>query len=404
MFKNPPVKLSWLVLIALAALLAACAPAASPSPTAAPKPTEAPKPAAPAAPVAPTASPAPAAAPTASPAAAPAAAPAASPALATKAAGASFYEGKTLRFIVGLAAGGGYDTYTRAMARYFGKYLPGNPTIVVENMVGAGGLQAANYVYKVAPQDGTVIHSFVGGLSMSELIGQSGIEFESSKFQWLGAPTLDTPVCVVRKETGLRSLLEARGRPNPIILGGVAPGGATDDQPKVLRAALNLNLKIVSGYGGTSQIRLGIDRGELDGACYSWESWKATSSDRFAAGDLVVIGQAGDKPLPDLPNVPFLLDAAQGDEAPQLFQQGIIARSKIERAYLVGPGVPRERVDLIREAFMKTLQDPDFLADAKKANLDVNPVSAEEVTQRIQGMFALPESLKARLRAILSAE
>jgi tripartite-type tricarboxylate transporter receptor subunit TctC len=435
-------RLSWLARACVAAglLAAACAPAA-PSPTAAPaKPTEAPKPAlskaegpaATAAPAKPTEAPAakPAEAkpalskaegPAASPAAKPAEAkPAASPAAKTDAKPAlskaegpaakvdakaieDFYRGKTIRMIVGLAAGGGYDTYTRAMAKYFGKYVPGNPTVIVENMVGASGLVAANHTYKVAPQDGTVIHNFVGGLSLQELLKAPGIEFESTKFQWLGVPTPDSFVCVVTRQAGIKDLREARTRATPLNIGGIGPGGSTDDTPKLVRAATGAKLKVITGYAGTSQIRLAMDRGEVDGACYAWESIKATSSEQVQKGDYVVIGQAPEEPLKDLPNVPRFLDQAENEEGKQLIMNGVVARSRMERPYLVGPGVPMERVLALRDAFMKTLADPGFLEDAQKARLDVAPITGEEVEKRVRDIFAMPDALKNKFKEILTA-
>jgi len=359
--------------VLLGLIVAGCAPARSAAPAATAQP------AAPAA---------------QAPAQAPAAQPAARP----------FYEGKTIRFNVGLAAGGGYDTYTRTIARHFGKYVPGNPGTVVENMVGASGLLAANNVYRIAPQDGTVIHNYVGGLTTQELLKAPGIEFESTRWQWLGVPTPDTFVCVVRKETGLTSLLDARGRARELIIGGIAPGGSTDDVPKILRAALDLNLKVISGYDGTSKVRLAMEGGEVDGACYAWESWKATSADRIAAGDFVVVGQAAEKPLPDLPSVPLFLDMASNEESRQLILNGVVARSRMERPYLVGPGVPADRVQVLREAFAQTLRDPEFLEEAKKAKLDIDLVPPEEVERRVRDLFALPEPVKARFRTILTSD
>src|SRR5581483_5240160 len=227
---------------------------------------------------------------------------------------------------------------------------------------------------------------------------------ESTRWQWLGVPTPDNFVCVVRKDAGITNLLDARGRAKELIIGGIAPGGSTDDVPKLLRAALDLNLKVISGYDGTSKVRLAIDSGEVDGACYAWESWKATSSDRIASGDLVVVGQAPEKPLPDLPNVPLFLDMAPNEEARQLILNGIVGRSRMERPYLVGPGVPQDRVRVLREAFVQTLKDPAFLEEAAKAKLDVDLVPAEDVERRVRELFALPDPVKARFRTILTAD
>lgn len=315
-----------------------------------------------------------------------------------------FYAGKTVRLIVGVAAGGGYDTYARAIARHLGRFLPGTPSVIVENMEGAGGLIAANHVYKVAPQDGTVVHSFIGGLAVQELLGQRQTEFQASNFQWLGAPTPDTFACVVKREAGISSFAEWKASGKQLVFGGIAPGGSVDDVAKVVRAAYGLPMKIVSGYSGTSKVRLAMDAGEVDGVCYSYESWKATSAEQIASGAYRVLGIAAEKRLEDLPQVPTFGELATTDEARALIANGILARSRTERAYLMGPGVPQERVMEMRQAFAATLKDPAFLEDAAKAKLDVNPVPAEEVEKRMKDLFAMPPALKATLKDILTKE
>ncbi|HYY87667.1 MAG TPA: hypothetical protein VFA49_02645, partial [Chloroflexota bacterium] len=256
------------LLVFAALLLAACAPSASPAPTApagAAKPTSPPQPA------------------TAPPATA---APQATSAASAAAGGqvADFYRGKTIRIVVGFSPGGGFDTYARAISRYLGKYVPGNPVIVVENMPGAGSMLSANNLANTLPKDGSVVAHFIGGIILQQYLGNPGAQFDASKLQYLGAPTPDTGVCVVRKDTGVSNLAELRNRSEPLIFAGTAAGSNTDDIPNVLRQALGLNLKLVSGYAGTAEMRLAIDRGEAQAGCWGWESLSVTYADGLGAG------------------------------------------------------------------------------------------------------------------------
>ncbi|HZU07762.1 MAG TPA: tripartite tricarboxylate transporter substrate-binding protein [Chloroflexota bacterium] len=332
----------------------------------------------------------------------PAAAPAPpTPRLADEQAVASFYRGKTVRFIVGFPAGGGFDTYTRAIARHISKYIPGNPTVIVENMPGAGSLIAANYVYAATRPDGLTIGNWIGGLILQQVLGAQGIEFDARRYRFLGVPVPDNVVCAVRKESGFRSFSDAINSPQPLILGGSAPGSSTDDPPKVLAAAIGLNLKLVSGYGGTAPIRQAADAGEIHGGCWAWESIKVTWKAGLEAGDVIVIGQVTERKLPDLPNVESALDLAKTDEARQLIRSGIIVPSRITRPYAVHPDTPPERLAALRQAFMAVLKDPGLLEDAQKASLDIDPVPGEEVEQLVRELFETPEHIKAQLRALL---
>jgi tripartite-type tricarboxylate transporter receptor subunit TctC len=384
---------------------APAAPAASPAAAAAAKPAESPAAAAPAKPAASPAA-APAAAPTASPATAPAAKPAASPAAAPQAkpatpvdtkAIADFYQGKTVRIIVGFAAGGGYDTYGRLVARFLGKHIPGNPTVIVENMPGAGSLLAANTVYKTSAKDGTIIAHFIGGMITQKVIVENpAVEFDPEKYNWLGGPTPDTAACAVRKESGFTSLNEARTK--ELVLGGTAPGSTTDDIPNTLKA-IGLNIKMVDGYDGTSRIRLAADSGEVMGGCWGWESISVTWKDALASGDVKVLAQGGPRPHPELQGVPMMQDVAQTEEQKQLVQAGIVAPGQISRGFAVAPEVPADRVQALRTALMATLNDPELKAEADKAGIAINPVPAEEFYARIKDLQDLPPALKQKLKA-----
>jgi tripartite-type tricarboxylate transporter receptor subunit TctC len=190
----------------------------------------------------------------------------------------SFYQGKTVRFIVGGSAGGGYDTYTRLIARHLGKHVSGNPNFVVENMTGAGTLISANHVYKVAKPDGLTIGHFIGGLLLQQVLGKPGIEFDGQKFEYLGVPAQDNTVIGISKASGVTSIENWLASKNTLKFGGVGPGSATDDIAKVVRATVGVPMQLVSGYKGTADIRLAINSGELHGVANSWESFKSRRS------------------------------------------------------------------------------------------------------------------------------
>jgi tripartite-type tricarboxylate transporter receptor subunit TctC len=317
----------------------------------------------------------------------------------------SFFAGKTITMIVGLAPGGGFDTYTRLIARHLGKHVPGNPNVVVENMVGAGSLVATNHVFNVAPKDGTVIGAFHGNMLLLQLLGGEGVQFEATKFEFLGGPGPDNILCVVSERSGLKTLGEVQtpgGR--QLILGGTAPGASTDDVAAVMAEALNVNVRIVRGYGGTSEIRLAMEQGEVDGMCgWSWESARTSNSDDFATGRIIPVVQFTDAPIADMPvaGVPLARDLAANDEARQLLQAGVQAPSRTIRPYALPPGTPKERVDALREAFTATFKDPAFLEEARSAKLALNPMTGEEFTGVVRELFAVPEPMKARLKKII---
>ncbi len=379
-----------IVLWAMVLLPAACAPAAQPSPTAAPSKGASES----------VSTQAPAAKPTAAPAAVPAASPAAAK-VDTKAV-EDFYRGKTVRIIVGASAGGGYDTYSRAIARHLGKYIPGNPSVIVDNMPGAGFLLAANHVYNVAPKDGTVIGNISVGVAVQQLMGTPQVQFDATKFSYLGVPTTDNDLCVASKASGLKSLAETLG-PNgkQFIAGGDSPGSPTDDEVNILRMALDANIKLVSGYAGTSKIRLAVDQGEVHGLCgWSWESLKTSSLDRVQSGDYVIISQNNEKAHKDLPNVPVAYDLAKTDEGRKLIHFGITLTGRVQREYVTPPGVPAERVEALRRAFEQTMLDKEFLADADKAKLNIDPVSGDEAQKLVHELMSMPEDVKAKLAKV----
>ena len=312
-----------------------------------------------------------------------------------------FYKGKTIRLIVGLPPGGGYDLYSRVIARHMGKHIPGNPTIIVENMTGAGSVIAANYIYKVAKPDGLTIGHVLGGLFLQQLLGNPGIEFDGRKFEYIGVPAQDNFMIGLSKATGITSFEKWMASKKRVKLGGVAPGGATDDVPKVLAATLGLPIQIVTGYKGTGPIRLAFDSGEVDGVCNAWESFKATWRKQLDSGEVVIVLQATVKAHPEVPNVPVAFDLAKTEEARKLIQVVTRVHGPSTRPYLLPPGTPKERVQILRKAYMSTMNDPEFLADAKKAKLDINPDDGAGLERNVREIFNLEPSLVAKLKDIL---
>jgi tripartite-type tricarboxylate transporter receptor subunit TctC len=313
----------------------------------------------------------------------------------------SFYEGKTVRVIVGLAPGGGFDTYARLIARHLGRHVPGNPAVVVENMTGAGSLVSANHVYRVARPDGLTIGNFNGPLMLGQLVGQPGIEFDARKFEFVGAAVKEDVVCAVTRASGVTSMETWMTARTPVKLGGVAPGGSPDNTARTLKAALGLPIQVVSGYKGTAEIRLAAEGGELHGGCWSWESMRVTWRKALEAGEVVPVVQVTPRPFPDLPSVPLAINLAKTEEARGLIRAGVQNSSAFARPFVLPPGTPKDRVQLLRRAFQDTLKDPAFVAEAEKAKLAIDPVTGEELDRLVAEIFTLDPALVAKLKEIL---
>jgi tripartite-type tricarboxylate transporter receptor subunit TctC len=314
-----------------------------------------------------------------------------------------FFQGKTVRIVVGTSPGGGFDVYSRALARHLGNYIPGNPTFIVENMPGAGHRIAANHIYKVARPDGLTIGNFFGGLLVGQVLGYSGIEFDAAKFEYIGVPVKDNPVCAFTKASGITSYERWSTAKVPVKLGAT---GADDLMlygiPKILNAALGVPVQVVAGYKGTSDIRLAAESGELAGGCWGWESIRSTWRTAIDNGNVNVVLQTVPKSQPELLKVPLAIELAKTDEGRQLIQIGIHNVSAITRPYVLPPGTPKDRVQMLRKALTETLKDQDFLAEIKKLNFAVDPISGEELEGIIHGLFKIKPETLAKLKEILS--
>ena len=311
------------------------------------------------------------------------------------------FKGKTIRVLIGASPGGSFDAFSRTIARHIGKYIAGHPTVVPENMTGAGGLVLANHLFKVAKPDGLTLANFNGGLLLGQILGRPGIEFDGRKFEYVGAPTKLDSVCAFAKASDITSVERWMTSKRPVKMGGTAPGSNTADTPKILAAVLGLPTQVITGYKGFADIRLAVEAGELAGACGGWDGIKLLWSKAIESGDIVVVVQARPTPFPELPDVPSVIGLAKTEEARALIQFGVHDPAVIQLLYALPPGTPADRVKALRRAFADTMKDPQFVTEAKKSNLTVDPTEGQRLAKTIDGLFNLNPAIVTRLKEIL---
>jgi tripartite-type tricarboxylate transporter receptor subunit TctC len=304
---------------------------------------------------------------------------------------ADFYKGKTIDLYIGYSPAGGYDVYARALARHIGRFIPGNPTIVSKNMPGAGSLVLANWLYNVAPKDGTAFGMIGRGTGFDPLLGSTKAQFDADKFNWLGSMNDEVSVCVAWHTTGITRLEQVKQK--EVTVGGSGPAADTDQFPKVLNATLGTKFKLVTGYPGGNEIDLAMERGEVMGRCgWSWSSVVATHQHWFDQKKINVLVQLSLSKHADLPQVPLIMDLARTDQERQIFKL-VFARQPMGRPFLAPPAVPAERVNILRKAFMDTMKDPDFLAEAARAKLEINPVAGDAVQALVEEVYRTPKAI-----------
>jgi tripartite-type tricarboxylate transporter receptor subunit TctC len=316
---------------------------------------------------------------------------------------ANFYKGKTITVVVGTSAGGGYDTYSRLMARHMTKHIPGNPTVVVQNMPGAASNLAAGYVYGVAPKDGTyIVAPFPASIIETLISEKAQTRFDASKFNYLGSANSDVYVCLARADSGVKTLDDAMTK--DIVMGATADGGSTRDFPVLANKVLGTRFNVVNGYSGTREITLALEKGEVQGQCGTgWSSISSLKPDWFRDGTVNVIVQEEATGYPDLnaKGIKRTLDYAKTDEQRQMFEL-LYSQEIFGRPYMVAPDVPKERVEALRQAFMATWKDPELLAEATKMKLDVGPLSGADVQAVVTKVFSTPPSVVAKVKAALA--
>jgi tripartite-type tricarboxylate transporter receptor subunit TctC len=282
-----------------------------------------------------------------------------------------------------------------------GKHIPGNPAIAVENMTGAGSIIAANHLYKIAKPDGLTIGHYLGGIALQQLLGKPGIEFDALKFKYIGVPAQDSFIIGVHKATGITDVNSWIASKQMIKFGGIGPGAGSDDIPKILAATINLPAQVITGYKGTAETRLAFNNGEVQATSNAWESTKSTWRNELDSGTLKVVLQATLKSHPELKQIPVAYDLAKTDEAKKLLATVLRANSPTVRPFMAPPATPNDRVQILRKAFMDTWKDPELIAEAKKANLDINPDDGAGLEANIKEMFKLEPAQVAKLKEIL---
>ena len=319
-----------------------------------------------------------------------------------------FYAGKQLNLIVGSETGGGYDTYGRLLSRHMGKHIPGNPTIVMQNMPGAGGLRAANHLYNIAAKDGTVIGTFQRNLPLAAILDKSReqIKFEPAKFTWLGSSSSgrdDAYMLVIRSEVPVKSVADIRG-PNAynLIVGATAPGSQSHDLPVVLAEILGLSLKIVAGYPSSSASVLAMMRKETEGRMFGLSALRAAHPEMIEKNIVRSLFQFGRITRhPELADVPTARELAPNDEARAMIEMLEVSQF-LSWPYTAPPDIPPERAAILRRAFMAAHADPDYIAEAEKQKMELSPITGEEITAMLTRLSDLPPGLIARYNQISS--
>lgn len=305
-----------------------------------------------------------------------------------------FYAGKVVQLYIGYSAGGGYDVYGRLLARHMGKYLPGNPTIAPINMPGAGSLTLANWLYTGAPKDGTAFGIVARGIAFDPLLGISGSKFEAPKFTWIGSANDEVSVCVSWQGSGVRTFDDLKTK--ELVVGGSGGSADTDQFPKILNGVLGTRFRIVTGYPGGNDINLAMERGEVKGRCgWSWSSIISTRPNWLKEKKINILVQLAMHKHQDLPNVPLVMDVAKSRAERQMLAL-VFARQTMGRPFVAPPDLPEARTRELREAFIKTLNDPALKAEAEKQHLEITPVDGEKVQSLVREAYATPKEVVRR--------
>jgi tripartite-type tricarboxylate transporter receptor subunit TctC len=309
-----------------------------------------------------------------------------------------FYKGRTIFVVVGFTPGGGYDLYARLLAQHLGNHIPGNPAVVTQNMPGAGSLKAVNYLYSVAPKDGTFIGTFGREQVVAPLFGQAN--FDAAKLSWLGSVTKETSVCISWYQSPIKSWTDTMTK--QFTVGGSAAGADPDSFARLYKNVFGAKIRLATGFPGSSDITLAMQRREVDGLCgFSWSTLKSHYGSWLRDKKVNILIQAGATKSPDLPGVPFASDLAKTAEQRQILDF-FLATQVTARPFTAPPGIPPERKAILRTAFDETMKDPAFLAGAEKLQLEVNPVSGAELESVVASLYATPKDVVAKAARALT--
>jgi tripartite-type tricarboxylate transporter receptor subunit TctC len=315
---------------------------------------------------------------------------------------AGFYKGRSVELYIGYSAGGGYDIYARLLARFMGRHIPGNPTVVPKNMTGAGSLLLANWLYNVAPKDGTAFGIIGRGTGFDPILGNPKAQFDGTKYTWLGSMNNEVSICVAWQGSGITKFEDVLSK--ELVVGGTGASADTDQFPRITNGVLGTKFKVVTGYPGGNEVGLAMERGEVQGRCgWSWSSVKSTHMKWYQDKKFTVLLQLALQKHPDLPNVPLVVDLAKSDDERKILRL-IFARQVMGRPFLAPPGVPADRAAALRKAFMDTMTDKEFLAQAEQAKMEINPVSGEDVEALIKEAYATPAAVAKKAVALLTVK
>ena len=322
---------------------------------------------------------------------------------ATPAAAAEFFAGKSIDLLIGAAPGGGYDIYARALGRHLGRHIPGNPTIVAKNMPGAGSARVGGFISAIAPKDGTAIAALMPGAIIGQLLDpKAEALFDPTKVIYLGTASNGTRVCVSRKDSKVKTFDDALTQ--KASFGGVSTNDSTRDYAFLHKRTAGAQYNVVTGYAGTADIALALERGEIDGACgWDWSSFKAQRPDWIRDGKVNVLLQVGREPNEELTRmgVPPVWKYVKSEEARKVVDL-VISQQVFQRSYVVPPGTPAEQVDTLRKAFDATMSDPQFLAEATKFRIDISALPGSKVQEVVQGLYAAPKEIVEQARRAIN--
>jgi len=316
-----------------------------------------------------------------------------SPAAAQTAAGS-----KNLTVVVAFGPGGGYDNWGRLVGRHIGKYLPGNPSAIIQNMPGAGGYVAASWIYNLAPKDGSTIGIISRDVAVGPIIGAPGARFDALKMNWLGTPATDTNVCIANTNSAVQSVDDLTTK--ELIVGDVGPGSGTHTYPAALNALIGTKFKLVSGFRSSADVFLAMERGEVDGICESLDSVSGKRPDWLPQKKVTILFQGGAAPNPELKGIPFVNDLAKNADDKTAIEF-LYAGQGIGRPFIAPPDMPADRVKMVQDAFSATMKDPEFVADAKKQKLDVDPEDGEHLAALIKKIYATPKPIVDKIGELI---
>jgi len=312
---------------------------------------------------------------------------------------ADFYRGKTIQLLIGYTAGGGYDLNARVLARHMGKHIPGNPNIVPQNMAGAGSLRLANFLYNVAPKDGTAIGMVGRGMAMEPLIGGSATQYDARRYAWIGSVSDQVSLCATWHTSKVKSWDDMRK--TDFTVGGEGSGSDPDMFATMIRSIFGVKIRLVSGYPGGNEINLAMERGEVDGRCgWSWSSIKITKPDWLKNKRINLALQMALHKNSELADVPLIMDFARNDRERQILKL-VLSRQEMGWPFTAPPGLPKERADALRAAFDATMKDPEYLAEAQQRRLDINPMSGAAIDKLIAELYATPPDVIAATKAAI---